>query len=422
MDYSALDRQKDIYLNGVAGNKPIIPTDYYSLEAAAKKILSTKAYAYLAGGAGLESTSQANQSAWEQFMITPRVLQGVTQRDLNITFLNQAYTVPFFLCPIGVLELAHPQADLDVARACATTGVPMMISSQASHPMEAIVKELRSTPWYFQLYVSKSDALVKSFVQRAEQAGALGIVITLDTTLLGWRNRDLNLGYLPFLQGKGIAQYTSDPIFNRLVDEYQDEKAATKINIQVIDHMLKLARKIPGDFKANLKGRALKSVRTFTQLYSRPDLNWDVLNQIRSYTSLPLMLKGIQHPDDALKAHSSGMDALYVSNHGGRQVDGAISSLEALINIKNAVGDTIPILFDSGVRSGAHIMKALACGASMVGIGRPYTYALALKGRQGVETLIKNLAAELELNMALSGVNKATDLGPGLFQHRFGKV
>lgn len=415
MDHRALDRQKDIYLNGIAGRKPIIPTDYFSLEAAAQKILSPASYAYLAGGAGLESTMQANQSAWDQYKIMPRMLQGVTHRDLNITFLDRAFTLPFFLCPIGVLELAHPHADLEVARACAATGIPMMISNQASYPLETIVKELKSTPWYFQLYVSKSDALVKSFVQRAEHAGASGLVITLDTTLLGWRNRDLNLGYLPFLQGKGIAQYTSDPVFNQLAETYQNEKTAARINLKVIDHMMRLARKIPGDFNANLRGRALKSVRTFTQIYSRPDLHWDGINQIRSYTTMPVILKGIQHPADALHAQSAGIDALYVSNHGGRQVDGAISSLEALISIKKAVGGTIPLLFDSGVRSGAHMMKALACGATMVGIGRPYAYALALKGKEGVKALIKNFAAELELNMALSGISRIDQLDPSIF-------
>ena len=416
MDLSAQERQKLIYLNGVSAKKPLIPTDFYSLESVAKSILSTHAYSYLAGGAGLEATMQKNDSAWNKYEIIPRMLHDVSSRKLSTRFLNQNYSLPIFTCPIGVLELAHPEADLAVAHACNQTSVPMIVSSQASYPMESIAKVLNGSPWYFQLYVSKSDDLVKSLVQRAERAGAKGIVITLDTTLLGWRDRDLNLGYLPFLQGKGIAQYTSDPVFNKLVDEYIEEKTVAKINIHAIHHVLKLAKKIPGDYKTNLKGRALKSVRTFTQIYSRPDLNWNVIEQIKTYTSLPIILKGIQHPADARLAIQHGIDAIYVSNHGGRQVDGAIGSLDALVTIKKEVGDQIPILFDSGVRCGAHIMKALALGADMVGIGRPYAYALAIKGRNGVGELLLNMAAELELTMALSGIDHVADLNSTLFK------
>jgi lactate 2-monooxygenase len=415
MDFSALARQRQIYLEGVFGKMPLIPTDFYSLEKAANRKLSNRAFSYLAGSAGLESTAKANLNAWDKYTITPGMLQDVSNRDLRVKFLNHPFPFPVFLCPIGVLELAHPKGDLAVATACAETGVPMMISSQASYSMEVIAKELKGTPWFFQLYVSKSDELVKSFVHRAEQAGALAIVITLDTTMLGWRTRDLNLGYLPFLEGKGIAQYTSDKVFNKLVDDAVEEKVSSKINLHILRHIIKLANKIPGDFKTNLRGRALKTVNTFTRIYSRPDLDWNVIRQIRSYTSLPVILKGIQHPLDAKRAIDAGMNAIYVSNHGGRQVDGAVSSLDAMVLIKNEIGEAVPILMDSGVRSGAHIMKAKASGATLVGIGRPFAYALALKGSQGVSALIKNLIAELELNMALSGIADVNKLDPNVF-------
>lgn len=415
MKYSAQARQRLIYLNGVSAQKPVIPLDFPSLEAEAKKVLSDKAFSYIAGGAGLESTMTANLSAWDHYPIPPRMLHDVATRDLSVHFLGHSYPVPVFLCPIGVLELAHQDADLAVAKACAETGIPMMISTQASVSMESIAKVLNGSPWFFQLYVSKSDALVRSFVRRAEQAGARAIVITLDTTLLGWRYRDLNLGYLPFLEGKGIAQYTSDPVFNQLVDEYSEEQISSKVSIHSVKQVIELSRRIPGRFKSNIKGRALKAVRTFTQIYSRPDLNWNVIDQIKNYCKLPVILKGLQHPEDAKLAIHHGIDAIYVSNHGGRQVDGAIGSLDALAAIKKEIGDTIPVLFDSGIRCGADIMKAKALGATMAGIGRPFAYALALKGAKGVSALIQNMAADLELNMALSGINDVNQLNPSIF-------
>ncbi len=415
MEFNALTRQKQIYTKGVAAKKPLIPLDFPGLEAAAQKKLSTEAYSYLAGGAGLESTANANRAAWDKYQVVPKMLQDVSARNIEACFMGLNIPLPIFSCPIGVLELAHPSADLGVARACSALGMPMMVSSQASVPMESIAKTLNGSPWYFQLYVSKSDALVKSFIQRAEQAGAKGIVITLDTTLLGWRYRDLNLGFLPFLQGKGIAQYTSDPIFQGLVDQSTEEKDKKDINLHIIQHLIKMSNRIPGRFSDNLKGKALKTVRTFTQIYSRPDLNWKIIDQIKASTTLPVILKGIQHRDDALKTLEHGLDGIYVSNHGGRQVDGAIGSLDALAAISQVINKKIPILFDSGVRCGADVMKALALGADMIGIGRPYAYALALNGAEGVIEFIQNLAADLELNMALSGISEIAQLNKKIF-------
>jgi len=315
-----------------------------------------------------------------------------------------------------VLELAHPGADLAVAAACKNLGIPMMVSNQASHAMEDIAQVLNGSPWFFQLYVSKSDELVVHFIRRAEQAGARGIVITLDTTMLGWRPRDLNLGSLPFLEGRGIAQYTSDAVFKKLMKGLVKDQSKKRINVQSIRNLIQLASRLPGPFIRNLKGDALDAVRLFTQIYSRPDLNWDTISRIKSSTKLPIILKGIQHPQDALNALELGVDAIYVSNHGGRQVDGAVGSLDALVGIKEVVRNKIPLLFDSGVRCGADITKALALGATMTGIGRPYTYALALDGARGVETLIQHLAAELELNMALSGTKSVLEL-EGILQN-----
>jgi len=410
MEFNAPTRQKNIYTRGFSGHKPLIPIDFQQLESAAKNKLSSRAFAYIAGGAGLESTQEANRKAWNKYPIIPRMLKDVSQRKLSVDFLGNSYPLPLFLCPIGVLELAHPAADLDVARACKNLGIPMMVSNQASHSLEEIAKVLAGSHWFFQLYVSRSDELVINFIRRAEQAGARGIVITLDTTMLGWRYRDLNLGYLPFLEGKGIAQYTSDPIFNKLIGEIAADHSKKDINLQSIANLVQLAKRLPGRFFENLRGHALDTVRLFTQIYSRPNLSWETIAWIKSSTSLPILLKGIQHPDDALKAMELGIDAIYVSNHGGRQVDGAIGSLDALVGISKVVNNKIPILFDSGIRCGADLVKSLALGANMAGIGRPYAYALALEGARGVEEVIHNLAADLELTMALAGSENIADL------------
>lgn len=410
MEFNALIRQKTIFTDGFSGKKPLIPVDFPQLEKAAATKLSSTAFAYIAGGAGLESTQDANRAAWNKYPIIPRVLNDVSQRSLITTLFGVNYPLPFFLCPIGVLELAHDKADLAVAEACKNTGVPMLVSNQASHSMEKIAGILKGSPWFFQLYVSKSDELVKSLVRRAEQAGARGLVITLDTTLLGWRTRDLNLGYLPFLEGRGIAQYTSDPVFEKLLVELEADTAKKNINLQSLTNLIGLARRQPGSFISNVKGKALSSIRLFTQIYSRPNLNWETIRWIKSFTSLPVILKGIQHPQDAVKAMELGIDAVYVSNHGGRQIDGAIASVDALESIRKIIAGRIPILFDSGIRCGSDIVKSLCLGASMSGIGRPYVYALALAGAKGVEAMIQNLAADMELNMALAGYKNIEEL------------
>jgi isopentenyl diphosphate isomerase/L-lactate dehydrogenase-like FMN-dependent dehydrogenase len=302
-----------------------------------------------------------------------------------------------------VLELAHAEADLAVARAAAAEGVPMIFSNQASRPMEECAAAMGEAPRWFQLYTSTSDELVASFLGRAEACGCEAIVVTLDTTLLGWRIRDLDLAYLPFLRGKGIAQYTSDPVFTRLLEE---EPAADlgRPNVAALGAAVELARRYPGGFWRNLRSeRPRAAARVFIQIYSRPTLTWEDLPTLRALTKLPLLLKGILHPDDARRAVGAGMDGIVVSNHGGRQVDGSIATLDALPAIVEAVRDRVPVLLDSGVRGGADIFKALALGARAVLIGRPYAYALALAGEDGVRELIRNFAADFDLTLGLAG-------------------
>jgi lactate 2-monooxygenase len=366
------ETQGGIYLRGVGGAKPEIPTSFDGLEARAKQVMSAEAYAYIAGGAGLETAMDANRAAFARHPIAPRMLGGAGARDLTTELFGATAAAPMFTCPIGVLEMAYGEGDLAVARAASRLGVPMMISSQASYPMEEIAKANGDGARFYQLYWGKSDALAESFVKRAEAIGCTAIVITLDTTILGWRPRDLDLGYLPFLKSKGIAQYTSDPVFRGMLAQPPEENP-------------------------------LAAAVQFTQIFSDPALDWVRIAKIRSWTKLPVILKGIMRPDDAARAVSEGYDGILVSNHGGRQVDGCIGALDALPSVVAAADGRIPVMLDSGIRCGADIFKALALGASAVGIGRPYVYGLALGGEVGAHAVLEYLIAELDICMALNG-------------------
>jgi len=377
--------------------------------------MSKEAYAYVAGGAGLESTISANRKEFYRWNIIPRMLNDVSERDTAIELLGHRYPAPFMLAPIGVLELMHRDADLAVAAAAAEEGIPMIFSSQASVPMEECAEMMGSSPRWFQLYWSTSDRLVESFIQRAEACGCSAIVLTLDTTMLGWRTRDLDLAYLPFLRAKGIAQYTSDPVFREMMKEHggEDPDRSKTINLSSIKALIEMGRTYPGSFFRNLiSGEPLRAVRTFIRTYSRPSLTWKDLSWLREMTDLPILLKGILHPDDARQAVECDMNGVIVSNHGGRQVDGAIPALAALPDVVEAVEGEIPVLLDSGIRSGSDIFKALALGANAVLLGRPYVYGLALGGREGVREVIRNYRADLELTMGLAGLSGIEEIGP----------
>ncbi len=376
--------------------------------------MSPEAFAYLAGGAGSESTMRANRAAFERWRIVPRMLRDVSVRDTSIELFGRRLPSPFVLSPIGVLELMHADADLAVARAAAALGIPMVFSNQASVPMETCAAAMGTAPRWFQLYWSKDDELVASLVRRAEACGCDALVVTLDTTFLGWRTRDLDLAHLPFMLGKGIAQYTSDPVFMRKLGEPLPGPAPMRgrVTLSAVRTMLAMARAVPGGAVHNLRsGSALAAVRRFVATYSRPSLTWADLPVLRQHTRLPIVLKGILHPDDARQAVDAGIDGIFVSNHGGRQVDGSIAALDALPAIVDAVGGRVPVLMDSGIRGGADAVRALALGARAVGIARPYAYGLALAGEAGVREVIENIAADFELTLALSGCRAVSELG-----------
>jgi len=392
-----------------------VPTDGTQLEEVARDHLSREAYAYIAGGAGSGATMHANRAAFDRHRIVPRMLRDASERDLAVELFGRKLEAPALLAPIGVLEMAHREAELPVARAAREEGVPMVFSNQASVAMEDVAAELGESPRWFQLYWSTSDELVESFVSRAERSGCEAIAVTLDTTLLGWRTRDLDLAWLPFLRGMGIAQYTSDPVFRRLLKEEtpQDEAAPQpRPTPAAIRTLIQLTRNFPEPFLKGLRsGEARAAVQEFIRIYSRPTLSWEDLPFLRERTKLPILLKGISHPDDARRAVDEGIDGIVVSNHGGRQVDGAIATLDALPGVAAAVDGRIPVLLDSGIRTGADIFKAVALGADAVLIGRPYVYGLAIAGETGVREVIQNLLAELDLTLGLAGHRSIAEVG-----------
>jgi len=411
MKFPTLERQKEIYINGFAGRTPGVPISFSALEEAARKKMSPQAYAYIAGGAGNESTLRANRQSLEYYKIIPRMLRDVSARDISIELFGQKLSSPLLLAPIGVLEMVHPQADLAVAKAAASLNIPYIFSNQASKPMEEVAMVMGDDPHWFQLYWSKSNDLVKNFVQRAERCGCSAIVVTLDTTVLGWRTRDLELAYLPFLEGKGIAQYTADPVFQKLMNE-SEPSGRRAVTVQSLLGLIRMVNHYPGsDFFTKLRsGRPIKAVQKFISIYSNPALQWTDLKFLKDITRLPVLLKGILHPDDARKAIDFGMNGIIVSNHGGRQVDGSISTIDALPAVVDAVNGKIPVLMDSGIRGGADIFKALALGAKAVCLGRPYVYGLAAGGEEGVKEVLLNTLTDFELTMALAGCKNISEI------------
>ena len=364
--------QNALYLGGGA-EWPLAPAEW---EQRAREALAPEAFDYVAGGAGSEATMRANLEAFERARLRPRMLAGTAERNLAVEILGLRSPVPFLLAPIGVLSIVHPEAELAVARAAAATGVPLVLSSAASTPLEDVA-EIGPPRWY-QLYWYSERELAASFVQRAECAGYGAIVLTVDTLTLGWRDRDLRRGYLPFLAGDGLAQLFSDPVFRAGLEAPPEEDRTTA---------------------------AFQALLRFPNL----GLTWDDLAWLREQTALPLLVKGVLRGDDARLAVAHGAAGVVVSNHGGRQVDGAVASLDALVEVRDALGPEAIVLMDSGVRRGADVLKALALGADAVLLGRPYVYGLAAGGQAGVEAVVRQLAAELDVTCALAGVRTLAD-------------
>jgi lactate 2-monooxygenase len=375
------DYYREIYTRGLGGDTPSIPVAVEEQERRAHEAMDERAANYVFAGAGAEHTMRANRDAFERYRIVPRMLRDVAQRDLATSVLGTAMPAPLLLAPIGVQKVVHEDGELATARAAAAVGVPMIVSTNSHFTLEEIAEGGGPSPRWFQLYWPSDRRLAESFVSRAEMAGYGAIVLTVDTFVPGWKSRDLQQAWLPFLNGMGVANYFQDPIFRAELEKApeEDQGAAT-------GH--------------------------FLGVQANPSLTWEDLAWLRERTSLPIVVKGIQHVDDAREAVRRGVDGIVVSNHGGRQVDGAIGSLDALPPIAEAVGNELAILFDSGIRSGADVLKALALGADAVCLGRPYVWGLALGGQAGVETVLKMVLAELDLTMALCGYTQPDQLSP----------
>lgn len=402
-------RQTEIYVTGAGSARPTVPVAPGELEARAAAAMSREAAAYIVGGAGTEVTAAANRAAFDRQRFVPRVLRDVSRRDLSVELFGRRHKAPLLLAPIGVLEMAHRQADLAVARAARSEGIGYVFSNQASVAMEDCAAAMGDAPRWFQLYWSSDDEFVRSLVRRAENCGCEAIVLTLDTTLLGWRPRDLDLAYLPFLRGLGLAQYLSDAVFREKIPSRPPDTGFRPKGAGIVTTAASLLRK-GRQFGLSL-GQMRTAVAHFTATYSRPNLEWSDLARLRGMTKLPILLKGLRHPDDARRAAAEGVDGIVLSNHGGRQVDGEVATLDMLPAVAEAAGD-IPVLLDSGIRSGSDVAKALALGARAVLLGRPYVYGLALGGEQGVREVIRNVVGEFDLTLALCGLAAATDLGP----------
>jgi isopentenyl diphosphate isomerase/L-lactate dehydrogenase-like FMN-dependent dehydrogenase len=377
--------QNEIYLNGMVGTQPEWPVEPAALEAAAAEAMAPQAFGYVAGSAGTESTARANRAAFDRWAIVPRFLRDVSVRDLSTTVLGTPMPAPIVLAPVGVQGIVHSDAELAVARAAAGLGMPFTLSTVSSYRLEEVAEAAGACPRWFQLYWPREPAVAASLLARARAAGFTTLVVTLDTFVLAWRPRDLATAYLPFLQRMGLVNYETDPAFLAGLDRTPDDDPTS-------------------------------SILRWLSMFGDPSKTWDDLPWLREHWDGPIVLKGVLHPDDARRAADAGMDGVIVSNHGGRQVDGSIASLDALPDVVAAVGDRVEVMLDSGIRTGSDVVKALALGARAVLLGRPYVYGLGLGGEKGVRHVLRSLLAELDLAMTLSGAASVGDINSQLLK------
>ncbi|WP_088069663.1 alpha-hydroxy-acid oxidizing protein [Gottfriedia luciferensis] len=366
-----------------SGKKSAIPVRYEELEMLAKEKLDEGPFYYIAGGAGSERSMNENRLAFDKWKIVPRMLRNVSERGMSVNLFGKTYHSPILFAPIGVQSIAHPEGELEAAKAAAELKIPYITSTASTYSLEKVSNVIGDNPKWYQLYCSSDMEIAASMMKRAEANGYEAIVITLDTSIMGWREKDIENAYLPFLQGQGIGNYIEDPVFRSRLNKTPEDDPQSAILL-------------------------------WTKLFGNPSLTWDDLVYLRQQTKLPILLKGILHKEDAKLALEYGMDGIIVSNHGGRQVDGTISTLDALECICSEFKGKFPILMDSGIRRGSDVYKALAIGADAVLIGRPYMYGLALAGKNGVLQVMRNILADFDLTMALSGQKSISELNPTL--------
>lgn len=368
--------QQAIYIEGESLS---VPLSVEELERVALEAMPSDVRAFVEGGAGGGGTMRANRTAFDRWRIAPHVLRDVSERDLRTEFLGQTLPAPVLLAPIGAQGIHHDDGELATARAAASLGIPYLVSTVSSRSMEDVAEAMGESPKLFQLYWGPDRDLVESFVGRAEDAGYDAVVVTVDMPLTGWRERDADEAALPPLRGEGLANYTTDPVFRAAVDE------------PLADHPEQV-------------------VEQYLASFTDASLTWEDLGWLQEHTNLPILLKGILRPADAVTALDHGVDGLVVSNHGGRQLDGAVGALQALPRIADAVDGRVPIVFDSGIRRGPDALKALALGADAVALGRPYIYGLALAGEGGVRDVLRNFLGDLDIALGLAGYTDVADV------------
>jgi isopentenyl diphosphate isomerase/L-lactate dehydrogenase-like FMN-dependent dehydrogenase len=372
------DLVREIYLAGPEARQGRLTTDLTALPEAAREVMTPAAYGFVAGNAGAGVTGRANRAAFDRWGLVPRMLRGVTRRDLTVSVLGQRLPAPVLLAPVSAQTVVHPEGELAAVRGAADAGVPFVLSCFSSHSLESVAAAAGPAPRWFQFYWPSDEELAVSLVHRAEASGYTALVLTIDAPTFGFRPADLDQGFQPFVDGAGLANYTSDPVFQAALP--------------------------PGAGIAAV-------VRHWATISGNPGLTWDRLRRLRELTDLPLLVKGVLHPDDARLALAHGAHGVIVSNHGGRQLDGTVAALDCLPAVRAAVGDSVPVLMDSGVRTGGDVVKALALGADAVLYGRPYQYGLALDGRRGVQHVLRCLLAELDLGLALTGCDSVKAVG-----------
>ncbi|MEM6584067.1 MAG: alpha-hydroxy-acid oxidizing protein [Pseudomonadota bacterium] len=373
------DFQNEIYFKGLQGVMPDYPVDFAGLVDRASKAMPPQVLSYVQGGCGDELTQDRNASAFACWGMVPRMLVDCAERDLSVELFGQSWQHPAFMSPIGVNAICTPDGhgDIAAAQASALSGVPFVASTLANDPLEDVITHCGDVPAWFQLYTPRNRELAESLIGRAERAGYQALVVTLDTWVPGWRPRDLALGNFPQLRGQVLENYFVDPVFLSLLEKPPAEDPGT-------------------------------AVLTWAGIFGET-MTWDHIPWLRETTKLPIVLKGICHKDDARRAADLGVDAIYCSNHGGRQANGGIAAIDMLPGVVEGAGD-LPVLFDSGIRSGSDMIKALALGAAAVGVGRPYAYGLALGGAQGAAHVLRCMLAEADLMMAVNGYPTLADV------------
>lgn len=344
----------------------------FDYETEARRKLPQIAYDYYASGAGDEITLRENHIAYERIRLQPRVLKDISKTDLSTAVLGQSISMPVLVAPTAFHRMAHPEGEVATARAAGDSGIIMILSTLATCSIEAVM-ENASGPVWFQLYFYKDRDATLSLIQRAESSGCKAIVLTVDAQIWGRRERDVrNRFRLP----KGLSMENLAPVGKSHFPKEEDDSGLSSYVTWQFD----------------------------------PALSWKEVDWLCSQTKLPVLLKGILHSEDARIACDHGAAGVIVSNHGGRQLDTVPATIEALPHIVDAVNNQLPVIIDGGVRRGTDVIKALAAGASAVGIGRPIIWGLAVEGEKGVKDILKILRKEIEIGMRLCGCSSIVEI------------